>query len=244
MMRVCTILARGGSKGVPGKNIRLLAGKPLIAHSVEQARACGLFDVIAVSSDDPEILSAGARAGADELVVRPAELASDQAAKLPAIRHCVETLETLRGTKFDVVVDLQPTSPLRIPEDIVGAVALLEETRADNVITGSTAKCSPYFNLVEKRADSTVGLSKPTNPPIVRRQDAPVTFDMNGSIYVWRRDILMEGVGLFLPGTRLFEMPEERSADIDTELDFAFIEFLLAADIEATQAEEEKNGTR
>ena len=81
---------------------------------------------------------------------------------------------------------------------------------------------------MEERADGTVGLSKPTDPPIVRRQDAPRTFDMNGSIYAWRREVLMSDAGLFLPGTRLFEMPEERSADIDTELDFAFVEFLAA----------------
>jgi len=224
--RLCTILARGGSKGVPGKNVRTLAGKPLIAHSVEQAIASRLFDVVAVSSDDEEILEAGRNAGASYLVERPAEHANDTAAKLPAICHCVNAVETEMVLTFDIIVDLQPTSPLRVPEDIVGAVSLLEKSDAPNVITGSPAKCSPYFNLVEEVDDGTVGLSKPTDPPIVRRQDAPRTFDMNGSIYVWRRDILMSGVGLFLAGTRLFEMPEERSADIDTELDFEFVEFL------------------
>ncbi|MEQ9518306.1 MAG: acylneuraminate cytidylyltransferase family protein [Parvibaculum sp.] len=226
MKRLCTILARGGSKGVPGKNVRLLAGKPLIAHSVEQARASDLFDVIAVSSDEAAILRAGKDAGADVLVERPADLATDKAAKLPAIRHCVEWVEALHTCRFETIVDLQPTSPLRLPGDIVGAVALLETGQAENVITGSPAKCSPYFNLVETRVDGTVGLSKPTDPPIIRRQDAPATFDMNGSIYVWRRDVLMSGVGLFLPTTQLYEMPEERSADIDTETDFRFVEFL------------------
>ncbi len=242
MRRLCTILARGGSKGVPGKNIRLLAGRPLIAHSVEQARACGLFDVVAVSSDDPAILSAAEKAGADELVVRPGELASDEAAKLPAIRHCVEVVEASRDGRFDVIVDLQPTSPLRSVEDVLGAVALLEEEKAGNVITGSQAKCSPYFNLVEVLSDGTVGLSKPTDPPITRRQDAPASFDMNGSIYVWQRDVLMEGAGLFMPGTRLFEMPEERSADIDTELDFAFVAFLMAREKNVNHAERKTNG--
>lgn len=211
---------------MPGKNIRPLAGKPLIAHSVEQARASGLFDVIAVSSDDDAILQAGRAAGADLLVQRLPEHATDQAAKLPAIRHCVDEVEAAHSCRFDTIVDLQPTSPLRLPEDIVGAVSLLEQGAAENVITGSAAKCSPYFNLVEARADGSVGLSKPTDPPIIRRQDAPRTFDMNGSIYVWRRDVLMSGVGLFLPTTHLFEMPEERSADIDTEVDFLFVEFL------------------
>lgn len=211
---------------MPGKNIRPLLGKPLIVHSIEQAQASKLFEHIAVSSDDQAILDAARAAGVRHLVQRPPELATDVAAKLPAIRHCVETVENEIGRGVDIVADLQPTSPLRWPSDIVGAVALLDNGDVENVITGSPAKCSPYFNLVEERPDGSVGLSKPTDPPIVRRQDAPRTFDMNGSIYVWRRATLMSDVGLFLEKTRLFEMPEDRSADIDTELDFQFVEFL------------------
>jgi CMP-N-acetylneuraminic acid synthetase len=213
---------------VPGKNIRPLLGKPLIVHSIEQAQAANVFDVIAVSSDDETILDVARAAGVDHLIRRPAELATDKAAKLPAIMHCVDVVENQIGKKFEVITDLQPTSPLRFPADIQGALALLECGDAENVITGSSAKCSPYFNLVEERADGSVGLSKPLDPPIVRRQDAPRTFDMNGSIYVWRRDALMKGTGLFLAKTHLFEMPEERSADIDTEHDFQFVEFLAS----------------
>lgn len=227
MTRLCTILARGGSKGVPGKNIRPLGGKPLLLHSIEQAKASGLFDVIAVSSDDPAILALAKEGGADECVERLPEHATDTAAKLPAIRHCVEEVERRRSCSFDVVVDLQPTSPLREAQDISAAVLLVEVLGAENVITGSIAKSSPYFSLVEERTNGTVGLSKPTDPPIVRRQDAPKCFDMNGSIYVWQRAALMEKDGLFLATTRLYEMPEERSIDIDTELDFEFAEFLL-----------------
>ena len=229
-LRICTVLARGGSKGVPGKNVRLLVGKPLIVHTLDQARASGLFDVIAVSSDDAEILRVAKTWGVDELVERPAEMASDAAPKLPAVRHCVAEVERRRGMQFDIVVDLQPTSPIRLPEDIHGAVRLLEETSAPNVITGALAKCSPYFNLLEERLDGTVGLSKPVDPPLARRQDAPRCFDMNGSIYVWRREAFLAEARLFLEGTRLYVMPEERSVDIDTELDFGFAEFLLTKD--------------
>ena len=228
MTRLCTILARGGSKGVPGKNIRPLGGKPLLLHSIEQAKASGLFDVIAVSSDDEAILALAKEGGVDECVMRLPEHATDTAAKLPAIRHCVEEVEKRRDCSFDLVVDLQPTSPLREAQDISAAVLLVEVLGAESVITGSIAKSSPYFSLVEERTNGTVGLSKPTDPPIVRRQDAPKCFDMNGSIYVWQRAALMEKDGLFLPTTRLYEMPEERSVDIDTELDFEFAEFLLA----------------
>src|SRR5687768_5637382 len=110
MKRVCTICARGGSKGVAGKNLRPLLGRPLIAHSIEQARATGLFEAVAVSSDSAEILEAARAVGADHAIVRPAELATDQAAKLPAIRHALLEVERLRGEAFDVLVDLDATS--------------------------------------------------------------------------------------------------------------------------------------
>jgi len=204
-----------------------LGDKPLLLHSIGQAKASGLFDAIAVSSDDEAILALAKEGGVDECVTRLPEHATDTAAKLPAIRHCVEEVERRRDCSFDLVVDLQPTSPLREAQDISAAVLLVEVLGAENVITGSIAKSSPYFSLVEERTNGTVGLSKPTDPPIVRRQDAPKCFDMNGSIYVWQRAALMKQEGLFLPTTRLYEMPEERSVDIDTELDFEFAEFLL-----------------
>ena len=228
MNRLCTICARGGSKGVPGKNVRILHGRPLIAHSLEQARASGLFDVLAVSSDSADILDIARRHGADVLIERPPELATDTAAKLPVIRHCVAEVERRSGGRARTLVDLDATSPLRSADDIRGAVALLEESGASNVVTAMPARRSPYFNLVEVDAGGTVRLSKPVTPPYVRRQDAPACFDMNASIYVWRREALFEQPSLFAEGTRLFVMPEERSIDIDSELDFALVEFLMA----------------
>lgn len=227
MKRICTICARGGSKGVKNKNIRDLAGQPMIAHSLTQARASGLFDVIAVSSDSPEILEVGRRHGADLLIERPAELATDTAAKLPVIRHCVEGAERITGKKFDVVVDLDATSPLRWVEDIQGAVHLLESQKVANVITAAPARRSPYFNLVELGEDGVVRLSKPLEKPIVRRQDSPKCFDMNASIYVWQRAALFDCPTVFNADTRLFIMPAERSTDIDNELDFEIVELLM-----------------
>lgn len=226
-MRLCTLCARGGSKGVKGKNLRPLAGRPLIAHSLQQARASGLFAAIAVSSDSPEILAVAREWGADLAIERPAELASDTAAKVPAIRHALLAAEAELGREASVLVDLDATSPLRLPQDIAGAVALLEESGCRSVITGAPARRSPYFNLVERRPDGTVALSKSIDPPPVRRQDVPAAFDMNASVYVWRRDAFLADPRVFYPDTRLYEMPEERSVDLDSELDFAFIEFLL-----------------
>jgi len=229
MRRLCTICARGGSKGVKGKNVRLLCGKPLLAYSIEQARASGLFDCIAVSSDSDEILSVARQWGCNYMIKRPEELATDTAAKLPVIRHCVAEVERLAALSFDTLVDLDATAPLRTPEDICGAVALLEKSGTENVITGMPARRSPYFNLVELDEKQVVHLSKPLQFGVVRRQDAPQCFDMNASVYVWRRATLFDCATLFNPNTRLFVMPEERSIDIDSELDFKFVAFLMSA---------------
>ena len=227
MRRICTICARGGSKGVKNKNIRTLLGKPLIAHSILQAKASGLFGCIAVSSDSRAILDTAGKWGADCLIKRPDELATDEAAKLPVIQHCVIEAESISGQIFDVVVDLDATSPLRIPEDIVGCVRLLEELGVSNVITGAPARRSPYFNLVEVDEHGVVRLSKTLNTPVTRRQDAPKCYDMNASIYVWRRDTLFSCATLFNSDTLLYDMPKERSIDIDSELDFRFVEFIM-----------------
>lgn len=229
MNRLCTICARGGSKGVRGKNIRLVAGKPLLAWSIHQAKASGLFQAVAVSSDSPDILAAAAAAGADLLIRRPDEMATDVAPKVTAIHHAVTESCRRLDLAPAVLVDLDVTSPLRLASDIAGAVQLLETSGATSVITGAPARRSPYFNLVEERPDGTVGLSKvPPGGDIVRRQDAPRAFDMNASIYVWRREPFMAAPAVFYPDTRLFVMPEERSIDIDSELDLQIVELLLS----------------
>ncbi|CAI6084369.1 cytidylyltransferase domain-containing protein [Cohnella sp. JJ-181] len=227
MKRLCSICARGGSKGVPNKNIRLLNGRPLISYSIEHAKETGLFEAIAVSSDSEEILEVARASGADILVKRPPEMASDQAPKVPAIRHCFTEAENMLGIVFDTSVDLDATSPLRHASDIVRAVRLLEDTGVSNVITGMPARRSPYFNLVEINERGVAELSKRLPAPVVRRQDSPLCYDMNGSIYVWTRSALLENDTLFLSDTRLYEMPEERSIDIDHELEWEWVSFLM-----------------
>ena len=235
MLRICTICARGGSKGVPNKNIRPLFGKPLIVHSIEQARASGLFATLAVSSDSPEILETARRAGVEHLVKRPDAMASDSAAKLPAIQHCVKSVEEKTGRRFEIMVDLDATAPLRTREDIAGAVALQERGGCSNVITGCPAHRSPYFNLVEATPAGFVRLSKP-GTGIARRQDSPACYDCNASIYVWPRATFFASDSVLMPETKLFEMPAERSLDIDTELDFALVEFLMQRMCHGAQA--------
>ena len=231
MKRLCSVCARGGSKGVPNKNIRPLLGKPLLIHSLDQARQSGLFDCIVVSSDSKEILQIAGEWGVDHAIERPEELATDFAPKLPVIQHCFQTAETLSGMTFYTAVDLDATSPLRNQADLKGVVDLLESNgTATNVITGTPARRSPYFNLIELDESGRVHLSgkRPgAMKTIVRRQDAPPCFDLNASIYAWWRDSLLNDRRLIQTGTSLFVMPEERSVDIDSELDFRWVEFLM-----------------
>ncbi len=228
MSRICTICARGGSKGVPGKNTALLEGLPVIAHSIVQARHSDLFEGIALSSDSDEILSVGEEYGVDWLIERPAEMATDTAGKLPAIRHCLLAAEEKAGKTFDVLVDLDATSPLRLIEDILGAVEMQESTGVTNVITGSPSRRSPYFNLVEEDSEGRVQVSKMLDTPVLRRQDAPTCYDMNASIYVWRRDVFVEDPRVFYGDTKIFVMPEDRSFDIDHPLDFEIVKLILS----------------
>lgn len=226
MKRLCTICARGGSKGVKNKNIRSLLGKPLIAHTIEQATSSGMFDCISVSSDSDTILDIAKQWKADYLIKRPDSLASDHSGKLEAIKHCVLTTENLVNYEFDVIVDLDVTSPLRSLNDIKSAIELLETKGISNVITATPARRSPYFNLVELDQNDIVKLSKPLTNPILRRQDSPKCYDMNASIYVWWRDKLINSNSIFMDDTGLYLMPEERSIDIDTELDFEIVELI------------------
>jgi N-acylneuraminate cytidylyltransferase/CMP-N,N'-diacetyllegionaminic acid synthase len=192
-----------------------------------QAKQTGLFAAIAVSSDSPHILAAAKESGADIAVARPSELATDVAPKIPAMLHCLLEVERQFGYEFRTYVDLDATSPLRLPSDIAAAVDLLETRGASNVISGAPARRSPYFNLVEENTDGFVGLSKSLPGGVVRRQDAPRCFDMNASIYVWHRDIFVRSPSVFYKDSLLYQMPEERSIDIDSELDFEIVEFLM-----------------
>jgi CMP-N,N'-diacetyllegionaminic acid synthase len=225
MKRICTICARGGSKGLPNKNVKLLLGKPLLVHSIERAQESGLFDRIAVSSDSPQILSLARDAGVTDLVERPADMATDFAPKAPAIRHALTVVEARWNEVYETQVDLAVTSPLRRSDDIRGAVSLLETLGVSSVITGKPSDHSPYFSLVEEQPDGHVELSKKAD--FVRRQDCPRSFDMDGSIYVWNTSVFRADPKVFYSDTRLFEMPPERSRDIDTELDFAIVEMLM-----------------
>lgn len=223
MTTIASICARGGSTGLPGKNTKILCGKPLIVHTIEQAFACAAIDRVFVSTDDPEIADVARAAGAEVPFLRPAELATNSAAKMPVIRHLVAEIERL-GVKLERIVDLDPTSPLRLLSDIEACIALLD-ANTDVVITGYPAEKNPYFNMVESKADGNIGLVKSIAGGVVARQQAPAVYAMNASVYVWHRRTLEKGI--WDGRVRLHVMPRERSIDIDTSLDFRLVEMLI-----------------
>ena len=224
---LCTICARGGSKGVKGKNVRELCGKPLIAHTIEQAIASNLFEHIVISTDSDLIAEAAVKYGAEVFFKRDATMASDTAGKLDVIKDVFLKSEEHYGRKFDYEIDLDATSPLRDVSDITNSFEQFLRDDNDNLITAMPSRRSPYFNLVEIYPDGHIGLSKPLPNAILRRQDAPKTYDMNASIYIWKREVLLNNDTLFLSKTGLYVMDEDRSIDIDCELDFKFVEFLM-----------------
>ena len=221
---IATVCARGGSKGLPRKNVLPFGGEPLVAHTIRQALACPLIQGVYVSTDDDEIAEIARRCGAEVPYRRPAELASDSAGKIPAIEHLVRHLE-LQGMEIGTIVDLQPTSPLRNQADLAAAIALASD--AELVVTVTEPSHNPYYTLVETQADGSLCLSKPAN--FARRQDAPAVWGLNGSIYVWSRAALAQAAehGFWSVPARPSPMPRERSVDIDDALDFELAEWFL-----------------
>lgn len=224
---LCTICARGGSKGVKNKNIKELNGKPLIAYTIEQAKASGLFENIVISTDSDAISKVAINYGAEVFFKRSDEMASDTAGKLDVIRDAFMRSEAYYKKQYDYLIDLDVTSPLRNVEDIINSFVKFKKDDNDNLITAMPSRRSPYFNLVEIGDDGRVKLSKKLDSAVLRRQDAPKSYDMNASIYIWKREAILQKKTLFLEKTGLYVMPEERSIDIDSQLDFEFVEFLM-----------------
>ena len=224
MSTIATICARGGSTGLPGKNIRPLDGKPLIVHTIEHALQSPGVEHVFVSTDDKIIAAVARAAGALVPFMRPAELATSTAAKLPVIQHLVAGVEAL-GIQVERVLDLDPTSPLRELSDVQACFDLLTlETGV--VITGYPAEKNPYFNMVELNTHGQAGLCKAPIGCVSSRQHAPAVYAMNASIYVWWCHTLDKGIWGNV--VRLHIMPRERSIDVDTLIDFQLVELLIA----------------
>jgi N-acylneuraminate cytidylyltransferase/CMP-N,N'-diacetyllegionaminic acid synthase len=224
---VASICARGGSKGVPRKNVRPLAGRPLIAHTIECARACPIFADIVVSTDDPEIAAVARAHRAAVPFLRPPELARDESPKWPVFRHLVERWEMLHGRRIDILVDLDTGVPLRSPDDVCATVGALIARDAEVVGTAYAADRNPYFNMVEITEAGWAQLSKPATVPIACRQAAPAVFSLSPAVYAIRRDALWNYTHWSQARLAIHEIPRDRAIDIDSELDFGLVEFLL-----------------
>ena len=214
--------ARGGSKGVPRKNIRLIGGKPMIAWTIEAARKSRYIDRLVLSSDDQAIIDIAVACGCEAPFVRPAELASDQADSISVIRHAIDALPE----QFEYLVLLQPTSPMRRTEDIDGAIERCVKRGAPACVSVCEPEKSPLW-MLRLDADGIVHPLFPSQPIPYRRQDAPSVFALNGAVYVARTDHLKLGGTFLAPGAIGYQMPKERSFDVDTELDIAIVDFLL-----------------
>jgi len=226
MKVLCTICARKGSKGVPNKNVKEILGKPLIAFSIQQALESCLFDKIVVSTDSAEIREIAKRHGAESWFSRPAELSRDDSPKIPVIQHALEESEKKFSCKFDHIIDLDATSPLRNVEDIRKAYKVFLKDGFDNLITGARSRKNPYFNMIEIN-NGEVELSKKLKDTPVNRQGSPQVYDMNASIYIWSRDFLLKENSLFLGKLGFYEMPEDRSIDIDSPLDWEIVKMIM-----------------
>ncbi len=220
------ILARAGSKGLPGKNVRPFAGKPLLAWSVDAAKSCGRIDRIVVSTDGKDIANAAHAAGA-EVMMRPDALSSDAALPKDAIRYHVEQMEK-QGERPGVIVLLQPTSPLRAPQDINRCLDALD-TGADSAVTFVKAPAHPSrVWRVDEGGRPTAFIEE--GDPWAPRQNLTPAFALNGAVYAATTDALLadEGPSFLVGDARAVEMPPERSLDIDTELDFVIAETVRA----------------
>ncbi len=224
--------ARKGSKGVPGKNFRPLCGKPLIDWSLDQLFANPRVGAVVVSTDDAAIYEHAVRRGALEIGLRPAELATDTAPKWGVWQHALAAGEALVG-QVSAFLDLDCTSPLRLPEDIDGALDLYEIEHPDMVMSVCEARKNPYFNLVEPDASGALHVSKPLPGGVWARQDAPVVYEHVGLVYVVNPDYLRQAKTIYEGRVIPYVMPSERCHDIDTPYDMRLVEFLLSEQLKA-----------
>ena len=218
------IFARGGSKGISGKNIRYLAGRPLLAYSIIMAQNIDEISRVFVSTDDQDIANIGIKYGA-EIIDRPAELAQDDSPEWLAWKHAVQWVYKSKG-EFDKFVSLPTTSPLRNDKDVIGAINLLKGD-TDIVITISDTTRSPFFNMVKVDNYNYANLLVESNNIFTRRQDVPKAFDITTVAYVSSPEFILRNNNLFDGRVKAYKVPNERAFDIDTELDLLIVELLI-----------------
>lgn len=227
------IPARGGSKGIPNKNIANLAGKPLIAHTIDVAQKSKLITRLIVSTDSKKIAKVARQYGADVPFLRPKNLAKDKSPMAPVVQHAINFLEKKNKEKFDYIVLLQPTSPLKISKDIDSVIKMLIKTNADNAYSITELTQNTFHPLRVKKilkGNRVVPFCSESEIEGVQRQGLPVVYRRNGAIFAFTRNLIMGENSIFgtsKSDTRAYIMPLERSIDIDSKYDLILAEHIL-----------------
>jgi N-acylneuraminate cytidylyltransferase len=227
---LAVVPARGGSKGLPGKNIRPLGGLPLIAHTLRCAAMTPAIDRCVVSTDDANIAAVARQHGGDVPFLRPGELAQDDTPMIPVLQHALREMEARDGRRYESLLLLDPTSPGRLPEDIAQALTLLDEDpQADGVVAVSEPRFNPRWVCVEPQDGYIAPAFGAHN--YARRQDVPPVYRINATLYLWRRDFLLSVTdNRWLDSNqRMLVIPESRAVHIDELADFQLAELALQA---------------
>ena len=230
MKTLCVISARGGSRGLPGKNIRRLLDKPMIEWSIEQALATPEIDRVVVSTDSEAIATVAIAAGAEVPFVRPDYLSTSEAGKFDVFKHALLSCEEHYDEEYEFYLDLDCTSPLRDVDDISACIARFREVRkhgVDGVFTVCDARKNPYFNLLETDKSGALKICKNLPSTIVRRQDAPPVYEHVASIYVFSPEYIHSASYLLDGHTEGYDIGSEKSLDVDSDLDFLLVEYLM-----------------
>ena len=221
------IPARSGSRGIPNKNIKLLAGKPLIAHAIDCGLACPSLDHVVVTTDSEKIANIAMKYGAEVPFLRPKELAEDSTHMLPVMQHALKTCEVHYNETISVLVLLDPTSPLRIPDDIESALKVFrEDPECDCIMSACLAQRHPSFNMVRLEKEYVRLVIEPEEE-IGTRQSCPPLYDLDSTVFIFSREALIEEKKRMPAKTKLFMIPEERTMHIDSEWDFKLTELKL-----------------
>jgi CMP-N,N'-diacetyllegionaminic acid synthase len=230
MKILCVIGARGGSQGLPGKNIKILLDKPLITWTILEALKAPEIGRVIVSTDSDEIATIAISAGAEVPFIRPDSLSGPEVGKFDVWKHALENCENYYGEKYDIYVDLDCTNPLRDHYDISNAITQLKNGKAkgiDAVFSVCEARKNPYFNMVEVDKNGALKMSKTLGPTVIRRQDAPIVYDHVASTYVLTAEYVRTQSHLLNGHTEGYNIGLEKSLDVDSDFDFEIIEFLM-----------------
>ena len=225
---VALICARGGSKGIPNKNIKPLAGEPLIVRSINQIKELKEIEKVIVSTDSKKIASIAINAGAEVPFMSPKSLAKDNSPEWLVWRHALESMNEIDGNYPDILIVVPVTAPLRKTEDLKNCLIEYKKGNADIIITATNSHRNPYFNMVKINDEGMADLVIPAEENITRRQDAPYVYDMTTVAYVTTPGFVLKNNGIFSGKVRHVHIPIERALDIDTEFDFKIAELLLS----------------